>query len=171
MSVQNLTSLQRCKEGSTSWSSTRGFILTTVLSLPSPPKHPSNLVKNWSVVKNKWRFFFPLHSSALLYPTSSIFSSLLPLAPFLHRSVLCLDKVLLALCSGMASFCVDDGRVGVGGVVRALGLVGQIRSCGRREDKKSQGEKRGRRNKIAEAIKVKHWNCEIEPAGQNGKIW
>lgn len=94
---------------------------------------------------------------------------------FLHRSVLYLDEVLLlVLCSGVASFCVDDGRVGVGGVVRALGLVGQIRSCGRRERKKKKRgtdskrekergrEKGGRSNKIAEAIKVKHWNCKME---------
>lgn len=44
--------------------------------------------------------------------------------------VLGLDEVLLlVLCSGVTSLCVDDGCVGVGGVVRALGLVGQIRSC------------------------------------------
>lgn len=70
--------------------------------------------------------FFSLHSSPLL--------SVLHLFLLLRRSVLCLDEVLLlVLCSGVASLCVDDGRVGVGGVVRALGLVGQIRSCGGRE--------------------------------------
>lgn len=77
-------------------------------------------------------------------PLSSLPPSPPPLplhhAPFLHRSVLCLDEVLLlVLCSGVASLCVDDGRVGVGGVVRALGLVGQIRSCGRREREQTGG--------------------------------
>lgn len=77
-------------------------------------------------------------------PLSSLPPSPPPLhpAPFLHRSILCLDEILLlVLCSGVASLCVDDGRVGVGGVVRALGLVGQIRSCGQRERTDREGER------------------------------
>ncbi len=137
MSVQSLTSLFQRKEGSTSRSCPQ---FTASLPLPSSLRLSEELKRR----ENKWRFF--------LFPTS-----LLP-SPFLHvlhlflllllfllflqllsstAPSMRLDEVLLlVLCSGVASLCVDDGRVGVGGVVRALGLVGQIRSCGRKTDKK-----------------------------------
>lgn len=96
-------------------------------TVPSLSLQLSEKLKDWKV------FYFPFIPSATHH--------ILPLLPSSSRSfplAECLDEVLLLiLSSGGPPLCIDDGCVGVGSIIWAFCLMGQIRAYEEGMTKKS----------------------------------
>lgn len=94
---------------------------TSILHSSSISPQLSEKLKDWKLLYFPFTPFANHHVLPLLPSSSRSFPSTL---------AECLDEVLLLIfSSGGPTLCVDDGCVGIGSIIWAFCLMGQIRTC------------------------------------------